>query len=63
MGAGLAAFLGHPAFRGLGAYLEVPGANDEGPDADQVRKLRDLHRRGTAARRRRARATTGKERR
>jgi deoxyribonuclease-4 len=63
MGVGLAAFLGHPAFQGLAAYLEVPGANDDGPDADQIRKLRDLHRRGAnAARRRRARATSGKER-
>jgi deoxyribonuclease-4 len=64
MGAGLAAFLGHPAFQGLGAYLEVPGAKDEGPDAEEIRKLRDLHRRGTASRRRReARATTRKDRR
>ncbi len=56
MGAGLAAFLGHPAFDGLGAYLEVPGSGDEGPDAAEIRKLRDLHRRGVAARRRRSAA-------
>jgi deoxyribonuclease-4 len=46
MGTGLAAFLGHPAFQGLGAYLETPGADDEGPDAAEIAKLRDLNRRG-----------------
>ena len=31
MGAGLAAFLAHPAFQGLGAYLEVAGLERRGP--------------------------------
>ena len=48
MGEGLGAFLAHPAFQHLSAYLEVPGKNKEGPDADEIRKLRDLHARWTA---------------
>jgi deoxyribonuclease-4 len=43
MGEGLGAFLAHPAFQKLGAYLEVPGADKHGPDADEIRKLRELH--------------------
>src|SRR5579871_2459298 len=33
MGEGLGAFLAHPAFQELAAYLEVPGPEDKGPDA------------------------------
>jgi deoxyribonuclease-4 len=43
MGEGLGAFLGHPAFQGLSAYLEVPGVNKQGPSAEEIQKLRDLH--------------------
>jgi deoxyribonuclease-4 len=43
MGKGLGAFVAHRAFQGLAAYLEVPGPNDKGPDAGEIRKLRDLH--------------------
>ena len=43
MGEGLGAFLAHPAFQGLGAYLEVPGENKSGPNAHEIRKLRELH--------------------
>src|SRR3954451_18873505 len=43
MGEGLGAFLAHPAFQQLGAYLEVPGENKSGPNAAEIRKLRDLH--------------------
>jgi deoxyribonuclease-4 len=43
MGEGLGAFLGHPAFQHLSAYLEVPGKNKHGPDAEEIQKLRDLH--------------------
>jgi len=43
MGEGLGAFLAHPAFQGLAAYLEVPGPEDKGPDAGEIRKLRALH--------------------
>jgi deoxyribonuclease IV len=47
MGEGLGAFLAHPAFQHLAAYLEVPGEDKHGPDADEIRKLRDLHARWT----------------
>ena len=43
LGEGLGAFLAHPAFQGLCAYLEVPGVNKEGPSAEEIRKLRELH--------------------
>ena len=45
MGEGLGAFLGHPAFQHLSAYLEVPGPDKHGPDAAEIEKLRDLHER------------------
>ena len=47
MGEGLGAFLAHPAFQHLGAYLEVPGVEKSGPNAAEVQKLRDLHSRWT----------------
>jgi hypothetical protein len=53
MGEGLGAFLAHPAFSHLGAYLEVPGAGHSGPNADELRKLRELHARWTAPKRKR----------
>ena len=31
MGEGLGAFLAHPAFQGLAAYLETPGPDGHGP--------------------------------
>jgi deoxyribonuclease IV len=49
MGEGLGAFVSHPAFQHLGAYLEVPGVDKEGPNADEIRKLRDLNARWTDA--------------
>jgi deoxyribonuclease-4 len=45
MGDGLATFLSHPRLQGLPALLEVPGPDDHGPDAEQIRraqKLRDM---------------------
>ena len=48
LGEGLGAFLAHPAFQQLAAYLEVPGAGS-GPDENELRKLRELHARWTAA--------------
>jgi deoxyribonuclease-4 len=48
MGEGLGAFLAHPAFQHLSAYMEVPGKDKRGPDADEIRKLRELHARWTA---------------
>jgi deoxyribonuclease IV len=47
MGEGLGAFLAHPAFQDLSAYMETPGPQKKGPDADEIRKLRDLHARWT----------------
>ncbi len=47
MGEGLGAFLAHPAFQDLCAYLEVAGAGD-GPDADQLEKVRGIHSRWTS---------------
>jgi len=47
MGEQLGAFLAHPAFQHLGAYLEVPGENKGGPNAAEIQKLRDLHARWT----------------
>jgi deoxyribonuclease-4 len=43
MGENLGAFLSHPAFQHLSAYLEVPGENKTGPNANEIQKLRDLH--------------------
>jgi deoxyribonuclease-4 len=43
MGEGLGAFIAHPAFQHLSAYLEVPGENKQGPNANELQKLRDLH--------------------
>ncbi len=51
MGEKLGVFLGHPALQGLPAVLEVPGADGHGPDADEVRKLRELHSRWATKRR------------
>jgi deoxyribonuclease-4 len=64
LGEELGVFVGHPRFQGLPALLEVPGKDGHGPDADEVRKLKELHGRwrgGTrrASRSGRARGTTG----
>jgi hypothetical protein len=45
MGEDLGVFLAHPAFQDLPAILETPGPEGHGPDAEEVRSLRDLHRR------------------
>ena len=54
MGSRIDVFLAHPAFQGLPAILETPGPDGHGPDAEEVRRLRDLHRRGMRNARRRA---------
>ena len=46
LGERLSVFLGHPSLQGLPAVLEVPGKDGGGPDADEIRKLRELHARG-----------------
>jgi deoxyribonuclease-4 len=43
LGEALGVFLGHPALQALPAVLEVPGVDGHGPDANEVRKLRELH--------------------
>jgi deoxyribonuclease IV len=47
MGEKLGVFLGHPKLQGLPALLEVPGSDGHGPDAEQMKKLRELHARAT----------------
>jgi deoxyribonuclease-4 len=54
LGERLGAFLAHPAVQKLPALLEVPGKNGGGPDAAEVRKLKELHARWTARGRSRA---------
>ena len=49
MGEQLGVFLGHPKVQGLPAIMEVPGPDNHGPDAGEVRKLRELHARSVAA--------------
>jgi deoxyribonuclease-4 len=45
MGEKLGVFLSHPAFHELPALLETPGPDGHGPNANEVGKLRELHRR------------------
>lgn len=61
LGERLGLFLAHPRLQGLPAILEVPGQDGHGPDADEVRKLRDLHARWTR-KRPRSRARRGSRR-
>ena len=48
LGERLGAFLAHPAFQELPALMETPGPDNHGPDAAEMKKLRDLHSRWTA---------------
>jgi deoxyribonuclease IV len=43
IGEGLGVFLAQPAVQDLPVVLEVPGADGKGPNADEIRKLRELH--------------------
>jgi deoxyribonuclease IV len=52
LGEDLGVFLAHPKLQKLPAFLEVPGKDGHGPDADEVRKLREL--RGRARKKRSA---------
>jgi deoxyribonuclease IV len=49
LGEGLGTFLAHPAVQGLPAILETPGPDGHGPDAEEVRRLKDLHARAAGA--------------
>src|SRR6266851_154514 len=48
LGEGLGAFLAHPAFQHLSAYLEVPGVDRQGVSAAELEKVRGLHARWTS---------------
>jgi deoxyribonuclease-4 len=48
IGDGLAPLLRHPSVQDLPALLETPGPEGHGPDAVEVRKLRELHARALA---------------
>ena len=48
IGEGLGVFLAHPKLQGLPVVLEVPGADGHGPNAEEIRKLRELHARASA---------------
>ena len=45
LGNELGVFLSHPKLQGLPAFLEVPGPDKHGPDANELTKVRDLHKR------------------
>lgn len=49
LGEGLGAFLAHPRLQHLPALLETPGSDGHGPDADELRKVRELHARWAPA--------------
>jgi deoxyribonuclease-4 len=68
MGEKLGVFLGHPKLQALPAVLEVPGADNHGPDEAEMTKVRELHarwasgpgrKRGTSGGRPAARKTRG----
>jgi deoxyribonuclease-4 len=48
MGERLGVFLGNPRLQGLPAVLETAGPKGRGPDADEIRKTKELHARWTA---------------
>jgi deoxyribonuclease IV len=48
IGEGLGVFLAHAEVQHLPVVLEVPGADGKGPNAEEIRKLRELHARGTS---------------
>jgi deoxyribonuclease-4 len=48
IGEGLGAFLSNRRLQRLPVVLEVPGKDGHGPNADEIRKLRELHERWTA---------------
>jgi deoxyribonuclease-4 len=48
MGEGLGVFVGHPKVQALPAVMETPGPDGHGPDAGEMKKLRELHARALA---------------
>ncbi len=49
LGEQLGVFLGHPKLQGLPAVLEVAGPEKKGPDANEVRKAKEIRERALAA--------------
>lgn len=54
MGESMGAFLAHDALQHLAVYLEVPGIDKQGPNPDEIRKVRELHARWRPKRKRAA---------
>lgn len=50
IGEGLGVLVGHPRLQDLPAVLETPGPEGKGPDAAELRRLRELHARALRAR-------------
>ena len=48
LGEQLGVFLAHPKLQGLPAFLEVPGPDKHGPDANELKKVRDIRKRWVA---------------
>jgi deoxyribonuclease-4 len=48
LGEDLGVFLGHPKLQGLPAVLEVAGPEKKGPDANEVRKAKEIRERALA---------------
>jgi deoxyribonuclease-4 len=57
MGEQLGVFLSHPKLQKLPVFLETPGADKHGPDANEVQKLRELHARWARPAKRKSRAS------
>jgi deoxyribonuclease-4 len=49
LGEQLGVFLSHPKLQGLPAFLEVPGPDKHGPDANELKKVREMHNRWCSA--------------
>jgi deoxyribonuclease-4 len=45
IGEEMGVFLSHPKLQGLPAFLEVPGVDKKGPNAEELRKTREIHQR------------------
>lgn len=52
LGEELGVFLSHPSLQGLPAVMETPGPDKHGPDLAEMKKVRDLHARWTAPKKR-----------
>jgi deoxyribonuclease-4 len=48
IGEGLGVFVGHPKLQHLPVLLEVPGSDGNGPNAEEIHKLRELHARAAS---------------